>query len=439
MTIYFLCGTIAGIISGLLPGVGPATILLLGFPFLTDTSVSNIFIFYIALSASAQYYGSVSAIVFGTLGDITSGPAVINGHALFREGRGHEALVSTAIGSFIGSILGVILFVVAFWHIDYIIPLMTGKIRLTLYLLALGLFIIISGKKLPAATAITVGLIIGAIGYNPVIKMEILSKPYGILTSGIPFDVLLLSFVALPVLIRMLFAAQVPHAQTTNMIDTNYRMSRRETLPALRGASVGAILGLVPGVSYTISSNVADQVERWWAKIRRSPPSKLLNLISAESANNAGAITSLIPLVLLAFPVVPSEAIVLSFAEKTGFTSATAAGISQELFYPMTIALIVAIVGNYLMARLAYSALLPYVRASRVIYVAAIALGLSAIWFTGSSGNQIWLVSIVTLIGVVFGLLVKEDSLRLALVFSVFLSPQIVDEVYRQYIIASHF
>ena len=42
-------------------------------------------------------------------------------------------------------------------------------------------------------------------------------------------------------------------------------------------------------------------------------------MIADESSNNAGAITALIPLLLLAIPIIPSETLILGMAEQHGF------------------------------------------------------------------------------------------------------------------------
>ena len=87
-----LAGVLVGSIVGMLPGIGPAMILLATTPLISNFDLVNLFIFYSCLISSSQYFGSVSAVVYGVAGEISSVPAAENGHALFRQGKGAYAL-----------------------------------------------------------------------------------------------------------------------------------------------------------------------------------------------------------------------------------------------------------------------------------------------------------------------------------------------------------
>lgn len=103
-------GSILGMFAGLVPGIGIFASLIMIYPFLlTLTPMETIFL-YIALACATQYFGSVTAIYFGVPGESSSLPAVIEGHALYGQGRAHEAIVFSSIGSFLGSFIGVAFF-----------------------------------------------------------------------------------------------------------------------------------------------------------------------------------------------------------------------------------------------------------------------------------------------------------------------------------------
>ena len=68
-----------------------------------------------------QYYGSISSIIFGVMGEPTSQPAVDNGHELFRRGLGDKTLATTATSSFIASLFGVLIFCVCAKYSTFLI------------------------------------------------------------------------------------------------------------------------------------------------------------------------------------------------------------------------------------------------------------------------------------------------------------------------------
>ena len=76
---------------------------------------------------------------------------------------------------------------------------------------------------------------------------------------------------------------------------------------------VGFVGGLAPGLTTTMSSQLA------WvdAKKRNKPPVE--RIVASETANNAGAFSQLLPLLLLGIPLVGSEALVLGLMEGKGF------------------------------------------------------------------------------------------------------------------------
>ena len=72
-----LFGSLLGLLSGLIPGIGNFILLLVATPILLTMSPIDILITYIALTSISQYIGSVPATMFGIAGESSSFPAVI--------------------------------------------------------------------------------------------------------------------------------------------------------------------------------------------------------------------------------------------------------------------------------------------------------------------------------------------------------------------------
>ena len=114
MIIAIVTGLILGILTGVLPGIGVTTLLLSMYTILEYFTILELFVFYAVLMTSLQYYGNVTSILYGVYGEITSGPAVKHGYALFKERTqyGIDALIYTANGSFVAALLATVLLVI---------------------------------------------------------------------------------------------------------------------------------------------------------------------------------------------------------------------------------------------------------------------------------------------------------------------------------------
>ena len=99
----FVVGLGLGVVSGIVPGLNVFVSILLVFPLLITWEPTSIMFMYITLASVHQYFGSVSATVFAIPGTSTSLPALHEGHGMFQSGRGSEAIMTAAIGSFFAS------------------------------------------------------------------------------------------------------------------------------------------------------------------------------------------------------------------------------------------------------------------------------------------------------------------------------------------------
>ena len=82
---HVLAGITCGYFSGFIPGVGNLVTLLLVYPFLLDSSLLQLLLFYMALTSTSQFSGSGVATVFGVPGEASSLPAVKEGKVKVEE------------------------------------------------------------------------------------------------------------------------------------------------------------------------------------------------------------------------------------------------------------------------------------------------------------------------------------------------------------------
>lgn len=430
-----LSGIMLGSIVGILPGIGPALILLAITPLITAFDLVTLFTFYSCLISSSQYFGSVSAIVYGVPGEISSVPAVRNGHALFRQGKGTEALCSTSTASLLGATWGIIILLIVYSNIDRLMWVYDMTVLMSVYLAVMFGMVIYTKKPWVSLICMISGLAMGKIGYDDLFMTHIFVPEHTPLDAGLPFYSIFTGLIVVPELIK--------YIQETKKIDVlNLPCSLKERLKGvfslpcknsiIRGSLIGSFMGLIPGASYALSSNVADKIEK---KINNS---KLARLLSAESANNSGAITVLLPLFLLGIPIVFSEAIIMSIAETKGFGHTVSFDFVKNHIPTISLVLFLANVISWILAGVFFSsAIAIYNKFSRWIYYIIIIIVLIIIFWVGMNENQLWLGIIVFFIASFVGILIPHEDSKLVLVFAFFLSHNIIDGLYRFYIIYS--
>ena len=148
LVLAFIVGSSLGVISGIIPGLNVFVSILLVFPLLLTWDPVSIMFMYISLASVHQYFGSVSATVFAIPGSNTSLPALQEGHSMFQNGRGSEAIMTAAIGSFIASMFAIVLIHLSLPMLDIFYQMFNTHIQVFLLSIACITIIIFSGNKI---------------------------------------------------------------------------------------------------------------------------------------------------------------------------------------------------------------------------------------------------------------------------------------------------
>jgi putative tricarboxylic transport membrane protein len=317
-----LLGCIAGIIAGFIPGVGVFVTMTLLYPWLLSMDGIQLLTFYVALASTTQYIGSISATVFAVPGETSSLPAVKEGHAMFLQGQGGLAISGAAIGSFFGSVL---ILCICFLFYPYL-----EKISLlyNTYLQAVVLFfvavLICMATEHPGKSFILAisGYLLGLIGCRDIDGKCFYTFNDPDLMSGLPLLPVIVAIYIFPKLLKSYnFNSTLLERKTieNNFIDHAIYFSKN-WVTVIRSSVVGFLAGFTPGVSTTISANLAYTLEKHiQMKKKVYKEGDYRSLIAAETANNAGAFSCLLPLLILGIPIVPSEALLYEIASAKGF------------------------------------------------------------------------------------------------------------------------
>jgi putative tricarboxylic transport membrane protein len=304
--LYCLVGVLIGMVIGVLPGLGPAATIAILLPITYGIDPVSAIIMLAGIYYGAQYGGTITSVLLRLPGEASSVVTVFDGFALAKQGRAGTALGIAAIGSFVGatiSIIGLTLLapVVASVALDFGPPEYAALALLGVLLVAT----IGSGNKLKALIAGAVGLLLATVGRDNFSGASRFTFESLQLADGIDFVVVAMGLFGVgEILYNLEQRHGKPHvpAKVANVWPS--RKDLRQSSGAIgRGSVIGFVLGVLPGGGAVLSSIVAYAVEKRRSKTpERFGRGAVEGVAAPETANNAAATSSFIPLLTIGLP-----------------------------------------------------------------------------------------------------------------------------------------
>ena len=310
-----------GIIAGLVPSLGSASIMLVCLPLLLAMDPVHALYAYLALVISNQYLGSVTAIYTGVPGTEASVPTAREYPTIRSLGLSGVAIRQNATASVWGNVLGLGLMLVTLPILHELLVLYKNSIRLGIVSTTFAIIVLMSEKKLNALVSLALGSFLVSLGYDSQ-TFETFNLGLSIFDNGVSWVVLLMGSLVGASIYRM--RKMELQTETKQDIESTPIFSS-----VVRGAGIGFVAGLVPGLSYILSSSLAYTVERS-LRVNESQQDRTLKSIAAsESAQSAGSVSMLIPFLLFSIPITAGEGVIMNvvtlhdtlenlFAELTG-------------------------------------------------------------------------------------------------------------------------
>src|SRR5512134_3550649 len=313
--LYCFIGVLLGTLIGVLPGIGPVPTIAMLLPITYALPPISALIMLAGIYYGAQYGGSTTAILVNLPGESSSVVTCIDGYQMARRGKAGKALAIAALGSFIAGTFATLM-VAAFAPPLAEVALKFGPAEY-FSLMVLGLIaavVLASGSMVKAIGMILLGLLLGIIGTD--VNSGLQRYTFGIpeLSDGIGFVTLAMGVFGIAEIMsnlqrketRDVFVAKV------DRILPNWDDIKKCIPSILRGTVLGSALGILPGGGALLASFAAYTLEKKVAK----PPTNfgkgdIRGVAAPESANNAGAQTSFIPLLTLGIPSNPVMALMI--------------------------------------------------------------------------------------------------------------------------------
>jgi putative tricarboxylic transport membrane protein len=299
-------GCLVGTLVGVLPGVGPIATITMLLPITFGLDPVGAIIMLAGIYYGAQYGGSTTAILVNIPGEVTAVVTTLDGHEMAKQGRAGSALGVAAIGSFFAGCVATLVIAAAAAPLTRVALLFGPAEYFSLMATGLVFAIVLArGSILKAVAMIFVGLLLATVGTDLETGVERMTFGYPPLSDGLDFAVLAMGIFGLAEVLRNLEATE--HREVVKKpigrVLPSAAELRQSALPIARGSLIGAALGVLPGNGALLGPFASYTLEKKLAKDpRRFGRGAIEGVAGPESANNAGAQTSFIPLLTLGIP-----------------------------------------------------------------------------------------------------------------------------------------
>ncbi len=304
--LYAFIGVLLGTLIGVLPGIGPTTTTAMLLPITYSLSPTAALLMLAGIYYGSQYGGSTTAILVNIPGESSSVVTCLDGYQMARQGRAGPALAIAAIASFVGGCVATLVIAVAapllagvalaFGPSEYFSLMVFGLVAAT---------VLAQGSLLKAIAMVVFGLLVGLVGVDAESGVHRFTFGVPELADGINFVIVAMGMFGIAEIIgnlekkgdREVFTSKIKHLYPT------LQDLKDSWAPVLRGTFLGSILGILPGGgatlpafgSYTLEKKLSSTPERFGK-------GAIQGVAGPESANNAGAQTSFIPMLTLGIP-----------------------------------------------------------------------------------------------------------------------------------------
>lgn len=268
--IYCFIGVTVGTLIGVLPGIGPVATIAMLLPITYTLDPSAALIMLAGIYYGAQYGGSTTAILVNIPGDASAVITCLDGHKMATKGRAGAALGIAALG-------------------------------------LVGAIVLANGSLIKAFCMTLLGLLVGLIGTD--INSGALRFTFGLedLQDGLNFVAISMGIFGYAEIMNNLEARQTRNFNTGSVgkVLPSWADIKNCFGPIVRGTAIGSILGVLPGGGALLSSFASYTVEKKIAGKNADPAfgeGNIRGVAGPETANNAGAQTSFIPMLTLGIP-----------------------------------------------------------------------------------------------------------------------------------------
>ena len=299
-------GTLAGIYVGAIPGlsVTMAVSILISFTF--SWEVYPALALMIGIYMGGVYGGSRTAILLNIPGAPSAIATALDGYPMAQKGQAGEAIGVVTVVSVLGGFVGIAAlaafapalsdFALGFQPRDY---MMLGL---------LGILLVgsLSGESLVKGIfAGALGIVIGAVGMDPLTFTERFTFDQSALRQGVSFVAVMIGMFGISEGLMQLHTLNTPAIkQKVGRIVPSWASVRKHLPLGAQTSTIGTVIGALPGTGGDIAALMAYDHARRVTKNPEVPFGRgaIEGLVAPESANNAAVGGAFIPMLTLGIP-----------------------------------------------------------------------------------------------------------------------------------------
>ncbi|WP_127144017.1 tripartite tricarboxylate transporter permease [Pelagibacterium montanilacus] len=319
-----VAGTLFGVVSGAMPGIGTTLAYGLVLPFTFVMSPVIGVAFLLSISVGVGYGNSIPAILMGIPGNPAAILTVIDGHTLHKRGKSALALAVSLVAALSGQALSVLMFILL------VVPLMGMAYYFSfpeifgLYCLGFVALISLAGDNMiKGMMAATFGIGVGLIGLDPINMVTRMDFGLRELRSGLEPVALVIGLLAVSELFRSARQSFQWKDLSGGLNNTKWPGFKaiKPAVPAMfSGTIVGTFVGSIPGAGATPAAMISYQTAQMFSKTPEEFGKGSIEGIGAnEAAQNASNSGELIPTLGLGIPVSGSMVLLLAALTVQGF------------------------------------------------------------------------------------------------------------------------
>jgi len=312
--VYCFLGCLVGTLVGVLPGIGPTGALALLLPITFQFDPIGAVIMMSGIAYGAQYGSSTTAILVNLPGEASSVITCLDGYEMARQGRAGPALGIAAMGSFIAgtvSVVGLMFLApvlsraaLAFDSPEYFAMMVTSLVLVT-YL--------VRGSMIKGLIMVCLGLFIATIGVDGLSGRARFTYGLISLQDGVGLIPFVIGLFGVSDILATLSARVKPEVISNIRGYLPTLQDWKDSGGAItRGSLLGFLMGILPGMSLMVPTFLSYSIEKRLSKHPEKFGTGVVEGVAGpESANNAAAVGTFVPLLSLGIPSNAFNAVLL--------------------------------------------------------------------------------------------------------------------------------
>lgn len=405
--LYCVLGVTLGMIVGVIPGIGTMAAISMLFPITFYLEPTTALIMLAGMWYGTGYGGRTASILLNLPGTPANAVTCLDGYPMAKQGRAGVALFMTTIASFVGGCFGtVILMMFSPVVTEYALRFGPAEYFSLMVLGLVASCMLSDGAALKGIAMVVVGILLGAIGSDVYTGLPRLTFGILDLSGGLSIIALAMGIFGLSEIISSIGRVNKVDPLSTGVGFKGMKPSRDEVrrswMPVLRGSSLGAFFGTLPGTGPAVASFLSYAVEKRVSKEpQRFGKGAIEGIMAPEAADNSAEMTSFIPTLTLGIPGSATMALMIGVLMIHGITPGPMLATTQpDLFWGLIMSFWI---GNIVLVILNVPLIGVWVRLLTIpyhlLYPSIVVIICVGCYSVGFSAFDVWILMLFGLLG----------------------------------------